>query len=412
MWSLILAACTSDDGQPSDGSTVPVAFSATMASDNKPTTRASGDDIDNPSTSAFGQVINYYKLQTQGFGVFACYTGLHGYGDSNVHPDFMYNEKVTYNTDHWEYNPVKYWPNGEGEVTDNTGSEKHYVSFMAYAPYSEANNNDPASGEAADYCISSFSLQREIGNPWLTYRLHTDVEKQVDLLYAKPFLDQSKPATDEKLEFKFKHALACVGDQITIICSEGLKNQTDARVSGSNFAKVEVSGLSIEYTLTSKARLVLWCSDEAWTNGEANWQTILSEDPTCKRTVNIIASASAGAGTTVYTKGQAVDPSSLPSTTVKDKGVFYIPTALVGYKQTAKVNITYHIATSSDGSTWTSDTDISGTATIAMNDYPDAYQASKHLYINVTLNQRDIELTAAIAPWEDGGTVDVEGNEE
>lgn len=411
MWSLLLAACTSDDGQPSDGSTAPVAFSATMASDNKPTTRASGDDT---STSAFGQVIDNDKLQPRGFGVFACYTGLHGYGDSNVHPDFMYNQQVVWQevsppeSSSWTYSPVKLWPNGEGEVTGNTGSEKHYVSFMAYAPYSEANNNDPSNEKAADYCISSFSLQREIGNPWLTYRLHTNVEKQVDLLYAKPFLDQSKPATDEKLEFKFKHALACVGDQITIICSEGLKNQTDARVSGSNIAKVEVSGLSIEYTLTSKARLVLWCSDEAWTNGEANWQTILSEDPTCKRTVNIIASASAGAGTTVYTKGQTEDP----STTVKDRGVFYIPTALVGYKQTAKVNITYHIATSSDGSTWTSDTDISGTATIAMNDYPAAYRASKHLYINVTLNQRDIELTAAIAPWEDGGTVDVEGIEE
>lgn len=38
---------------------------------------------------------------------------------------FMYDQAVTYDTDHWTYSPVKYWPNNE----ENT------LTFWAYSPY-------------------------------------------------------------------------------------------------------------------------------------------------------------------------------------------------------------------------------------------------------------------------------------
>lgn len=381
MCCLLTAACSSDSHEPTAAGNVTVDFSATMAP-SVPATRSPANVIDNTTD----------LKDRGGFGVFGCYTGLHKYVDSNIHPDFMYNEHITSSDGTiWTYNPIKYWPNGEGETNTSivTGEIPHYVSFMAYAPYSD--NITGASG----VCIPSFSHQGELGNPWLTYRLHDDVSQQVDLLYATPLLDQTKPAVNTKLNFEFKHALSCVGDKISIICSSGIKNQVASRiVGGVTNAKVVITRFTIKYTLTSKARLVLW------NNGSANWQTILSEDPICTRTVNI---------------GVPIDVYSYPSGdsyVIDDKGVYYIPKEHVGYPQTAEVSISYCIATSKDGSTWTNETENEGTATLTLSNYPDAYQCGKHLYLNITLNQMNIGFTAAIAPWVVVDPVDVEAEEE
>lgn len=392
MCSLLIAACGSDDNAPATGADrlSAVDFSATMADDINPAsqTRAA---IVNPTTSAFGQVITQERLKTQGFGVFGCYTGLYKYVDSNVRPDFMYNECITSaDGTNWIYSPVKYWPNGDGMVDGNTGSYKHFVSFMAYAPYS-----DNSTG-AAGYCIPSFSHQGDLGNPWLTYRLHSDVANQVDLLYAAPQLDQTKPAdVNEKVSFTFDHALSCVGDQINIICSQGIKNQVNSRVDGSvTDAKVRIKAFSIKYTLTSKARLVLWNNGAA-----ANWQTIMSENPICTRTVNIDP-------VDVYQSGGIADPY-----VISDKGVFYIPIELETYPQKAALSIIYCISTCKDG-VWTDETDNEGTATLTLHDYAEAYRSGKHLYLNITLNQMNIGFTAAIAPWVLVDPVEVEGEEQ
>ena len=396
MCSLLLAACSSDDHETAAGGTVAVAFSAMMAS---------------TSTRAVNEIYDDATLQAKGFGVFGCHTGLYKYSDSNVRPNFMYNEHVTYVEDtpadpdadppisavgHWEYNPVKYWPNGEGETNPsiNTGENPHYVTYMAYAPYSDNNATTPEG-----YCIPSFSLQGDLDNPWLTYRLHHDVSEQVDLLYAPTVLDQTKPAVDARLNFTFKHALSCVGDKITIFCSDGIKNQANSRVGGSVVdAKVVITGFTIKYTLTSKARLVLWNNDA----DAANWQTIWSESPICTRTVSLEEPLA------VYTYS---DDSHNPYV-INGKGVFYIPLELEGYPQTAELSITYCVATTTNGSTWTYETENTGTASLTLHDYTAAYQSGKHLYLNITLNQMSIAFKAAIAPWEEVTPVDVEGEEE
>ena len=191
-----------------------------------------------------------------------------------------------------------------------------------------------------------------------------------------------------------------MGDKITINSSEGIKNQVDSRVVGSvTQARVVIKNFKIEYTLTSKARLVLW------NQGEPNWQAIFSEAPTCERTVTLVPNAT-DTELVVYTSGSTGDPY-----TITGKGVFYIPKDLQGYPQSAKVSITYCISTY-NGS-WTDDSDNTGSATISMKEeYPDAYQPGKHLYFNITLNQMSIGLTAAIAPWEVADPIEIEGNEE
>lgn len=401
LWCLLallplLAACSASDDDSSSvaNGTAVVNFEATMAKTGDQTTRAANqvDELATMQDAAY-----------PGFGVFACYTGLHGYSDSNVHPDFMYNERVQWDgtSSLWVYSPLKYWPNGEGEAAANMGSNPHFVSFMAYAPWSDGKSDNPAG-----YCIPSFSLQGEIGNPWLTYRLHENVANQVDLLYAPSQLDQKKPLAEYRIPFEFKHALACVGDEVNIVCSDAIKSQLDSRVRGSSItnAMVVVTGIQIEYTLTSKARLVLW------NQGEANWQTIWSENPICTRTVSILDPDDDADNETVYAYNTSIPTAITTKNKWTGNGVFYIPIELTGYAQTATVSVTHCIATYS-GSSWKYDVEKTGTATVNLHDYRDAYKSGKHLFINVTLNQVDIALTAAIAPW-DIITQEVEGIED
>lgn len=416
--SLLLTACSTDDGTTADtipSGTEPVLFSANMRLGNKGVTRAN-NDIDEDGTKGTALKTAY---DSRGFGVFGCYTGLHYYSDSNVKPDFMYNQQVTWSTDKWTYTPLKYWPNGEGETNSSivTGSNPHYVSFLAYAPFSDDVSPDPEN-KPADYCIPSFSRQGEIGNPWLTYRLHSDIEKQVDLICAQPVLDQQKPNNGEPVHFVFRHALACVGDKINVACTTGLQNQIKGRVNGVSikYAKLIVTDLKIEYTLTSKARLVLWYVENNTNDAPLNWQTILSEAPQTKRTITLLKADDSSDDKVVHSYEKTVTPAHEDAEDnpyeVDNLGVYYIPTELDGYPQTAKVSINYHIATSSNGTEWRNEENIGGTATLKLSDFPLAYQSGKHLYINISLGTMDISLTAAIAPWIEADPVEMEGIEE
>lgn len=383
--SPLLTACSSgEDDRAVGDAPVPVAFEAAMG--NKQV--AQGRAVTRTPENAIER--NASLTDKGGFGVFGCYTGLHKYGDSNVHPDFMYNEHVTSDDDGatWTYSPIKYWPNGEGEVTGVTGEVPHYVSFFAYAPYT-----DFATGDVG-YCIPSTGQQGEIGNPWLTYRIHPDVAKQVDLLCASPLLDQTKPAIGEKLHFQFEHALACVGDRIDITCSDDMKKMLDDQLDGVRLHGVEVylTDVSIDYTLTSKARLVLW------NTGTANWQTIVSEDPTISLApVKIVRSAEPQ---TVFKKNFKITATT-STWQDHDHGVYYIPKELDNYPQKAKVSVTYVVRYYTDAglTAYTEEPAVTGTATLTLNKYEDAYQSGKHLYLNVSISMVAVSLTAAITPW-------------
>ena len=262
---------------------VPISFSAAVS--------------DGIATRATGMIGDDASLQSGGFGVFGCYTGLHNYSESDANSSFMYNQELEWVSGdaHWEYNPVKYWP----------GEEGHKVSFFAYAPYSECNGTG---------CIPSCVRYQETADPWVMYRIAEDPAQQVDLLYATPLLDQTKMAVNERLEFTFKHALACVGDNVTISTSA---------------TGVTLKEVSIDYTLTAKGRLVLW------NRGSANWTPIQSEDVVTVRSVSLLTAGN--------------EP--LPKT-FSGQGLFCIPAEAAGYPQKATIHVTYvvnnveHTATS------------------------------------------------------------------
>lgn len=295
-------------------------------------------------------ILNLSGIQTSGFGVFAAHTGLHTYANSSISSNFMHNQKVTYSSGNWTYSPIKYWPNGEdGSDLDD------YVSFFAYAPHS----SDPS----ASACITDFPLPIEMGDPWLIYRLADDVASQVDLLFATPVLDKTKPAdnaTDEqkKVNFKFKHALACVGDKVSTSISEELGNLLKTEVADkASLTQIDVilRKVSIVYTLTQKGKLSLASST-------ALWKPVMSGEFTTKRTVTVFDSSTDGDPQTLATITGEVAANEY---SVSDKGVFYIPLQVGNEPQQATCTIDYTIRRTISGTP--TPTDFNGSTTKTVN---------------------------------------------
>lgn len=268
---MTLAACSNSDeltgnaGNGTDASSAPTAvqFSTYLAGGQ---TRAAGGKT--------GAITNT-ELQSAGFGVFAYNTGeadWAGATNNTAIPNFMYNQKVTYNNNVWEYTPIKYWPNdfstgnvdnkqGSGEDNNATGSKKSdKVSFFAYAPFVEAlsyenksssktygklsDNNaaiealetaDPATTTAATDGIIGMTFNTYQGEPLVQYKLAStniadETNKVVDLLWGQKLkstyaladgktqtlndsynVNLTKQSANEKIGFSFKHALARLG---------------------------------------------------------------------------------------------------------------------------------------------------------------------------------------------------------
>lgn len=120
---------------------------------------------------------------------------------SNLVPNFMYNQKVTYTGLNWDYSPIKYW--------SNTQSDK--FRFCAYYPY-----NDPT---------LSLSSNRQEGLPTLTYTMANDkTAGKVDLLYADEM--GQKMSVDNSLLLNFKHLLGKIQFHVSI------EKPTDGTVHG------------------------------------------------------------------------------------------------------------------------------------------------------------------------------------
>ena len=328
------------------------------------------DGVEN-ATRASGMVFDDATLQTKAIGVFASYTGKLKYENTTVSPDFMYNQKLAYDGtgSAWTYAPLKYWPNGLAETPE-------YLSFLAYAPYEAA--------PAEDKCITDISDNNLTGDPWINYRLaknpwdvwdfsnadqtlwaKTADANQIDLLYAtkregdaapytyKPWTDVSKYNDNgtigigitDKVKFTMKHALACIGNEITI--------KTSAELNGliKDFSEVIIEGIKIEYkNLTTKARLVLNSAD-----GSANWKEIISGELTTNRTyLNMFKDADKltfdGANETpkhIHYLNKVADYSTDPKpneASTEGDGMFYIPLQVAGTpKATATVTLYYRV---------------------------------------------------------------------
>lgn len=275
--AMTLAACSNSDeltgnANGTDVSSEPTAvqFSTYLAGGQ---TRASGGTVGAQTTTT---------LQAQGFGVFAYKTDDKAWANAtDATPDFMYNQKVEYKNNVWEYTPIKYWPNDfsagnvddkqgtNGEDYNATGSEAgSKISFFAYAPYVDAMDYTSKSSSlkhgsddaieasdgtnATDAGILGMTFNTTKGAPYIKYQLaSTDIAKAVDLLWGQKLkstyaladgktqtlttdynVDLTKQAVNEKIGFSFKHALAKLGGNTS--------NKTNTTVSGEDNGKVKI----------------------------------------------------------------------------------------------------------------------------------------------------------------------------
>ncbi len=154
--------------------------------------------------------MNLKNLATEGFGVFATYSGTDEF--SVAKDDFMYNQKVTSSDEgvNWTYSPIKYWPN----PTNGQTADAQRLSFFAYAPYCE-----PA-GTAGEAGITGFAVENN--HDVLTYAFKSNVPN-VDLMwgYKKGWDGTWASAADDakrvnlnltrqtaKVGFTFRHVLS------------------------------------------------------------------------------------------------------------------------------------------------------------------------------------------------------------
>ena len=329
LW-LMLAGCTATDdvtggANGSDGKQgSAIAFS--VCSDS--TTRAANTRTAQGTMTLDGSG-STVSLREKGFGVFACHTGTHPYISTSTTSNLMYNQQVTW--DHvnsvWDYSPLVYWPVADEDQTN-------YVSFFAYAPYSTNANG----------CIADMSRPEDTGDPWILYQLGGDSQadgeygwkaKQVDLVYDfKKDLHRIYPIEKSKVGFEFKHALACIGDQVTVSVGESVKTRLKGIYYGYPVT-LTVSTITIDYLLTRKGRLVLNNSSQP------NWQAVESEDAKVHR----ILTYSPNLMMAQATSTSACTTNSF--TTGAGNGVFYIPLEAGPDKQKVTVKADYTVTTGS-----------------------------------------------------------------
>ena len=331
--TMLLWSCSADDGaRRGEPSAPPVAISFSAMTEDNGITRTASNTL-----TLDGSGTNEMSLRANGFGVFASHTGFHPYVSSTTTSNLMWNQQVA-DTDMdgtWTYSPITYWPNSDENVNE-------YVTFFAYAPYSDG------STDAASACIKDFSLAGETGDPWLLYQLGGSETangpdgwkaRQVDLLYDFQ-KDQLRPfPVMEVVRFHFKHALACVGDYITLTCSDDLQDRLKAlSASTGNTVTLAFDLLSLHYELTSKAKLVL--------NGstQPNWKVVDSGETMVHRYLAldpendfVLATATSGSSCT------------LTDYMVSNQGIFYIPIEVGNNIQKVTATIYYVVSTGQEG---------------------------------------------------------------
>ena len=100
-------------------------------------------------------------------------------------PDFMYNQKVTYDGARWSYSPTAYWPQREGAR----------VNFYAYYPWDDGSGNDGVK-------VSSVT---SAGEPSFVFTLNEKADK--DLMVAA---NEGLTVNDGPVALQFQHVLGKV----------------------------------------------------------------------------------------------------------------------------------------------------------------------------------------------------------
>lgn len=158
-------------------------------------------------------------VKAASIGVFAFHQGAYGLEDyldtkQGYTPNFMYNQKLEYQSDKWTYSPIKYWP----------GSQRDKVSFFAYAPYNEHLGVDGVVTPFNNLMlqdvppVDGYRLQLGYDHmgPGIEYFISDDPAQGVDLLWGarqgttpavSPF-DLTRQGTGDRVQLEMKHALS------------------------------------------------------------------------------------------------------------------------------------------------------------------------------------------------------------
>ncbi|MBQ8009197.1 MAG: Ig-like domain-containing protein [Bacteroidaceae bacterium] len=416
-FAMMLAACSKDSGTidspvPSEqgnktvGSTQqPVSFGAYL---NRAVTRA-----------GYEGNLGIDQLKTNGFGVLAYYTDDKSYSP-DFQPNFMYNTKVAYQTDHWEYNPVRYWPNENSEHDASEGLDR--LSFFAYAPHVDVNqltgytdeNDNPGRG------IVALSRNGAIGDPFVYYHVNFNPASQVDFCWGTPRVNMTKQATNQKVEFEFNHALAALNVQIDADIDEVVADaSTHIYVRSVSFEGFAERGA---FNLNTQPGQVMWHNmtgddyldggkvtvHDGRVNGNEGAAEAVNELP---KGLNPVLVQSAKYGDAALTDGvtaTAVNLFGENESIDAHAPVYVIPTG-----QPLKLTIVYDVETQadklpgylSDGVTHGTSIENRITKTIALTSGETMrMEAGKHYILNLHLGMTSVKLNATISDWSDGGS--------
>ena len=115
-------------------------------------------------------------------GVFGYYLPNGTSLSADSEPDFMNNQEMTFNGSTWDYSPLKYWPNNNGDK----------LAFWAYYPYGMSN--------------TTLQYNIETGQPELTF---TKLPYYNDILVAE-MVNSARTTATSAVPLHFRHILAKV----------------------------------------------------------------------------------------------------------------------------------------------------------------------------------------------------------
>lgn len=383
---------------------------------------------------------------TVGFGVFGYYTDDEMY-DQSYTPNFMYNQQVLYNTDHWEYAPVKYWPNEYG--SNAVSGDRDKLSFFAYAPYAAA---DPASGAVAGAAagIKSLSRNRQSGDPLVEYQVALNTNDytttnldlcwgvadatdaaawlidqtgaaQTNLNGGFPWLNVERPdGDDQPVKFTFRHALAKLNVQID--ASEALDAATKIFVREISFTGFALRGCLNLNNIT--ANTPYWVSHEGKHTALLQDKRVTIFDGR-KNGVEGMDDGGTDLGANPNELPIGLNPELIQTNAGTEPGVTDTPAnlfagggaagdyiAVIPTGTPMYVTIVYDVETTDpnlDG--WLSDMNIHGVSvanTITV-DPPvfNALEAGKQYILKLHIGMKTVKFDAAVAPWAPEGDEDV-----
>ena len=377
------------------------------------------------------------KAAGNAFGVFAYYTADSYYNDG-VRPDFMYNEKISWNGSSWTYSPVKYWPNEFGATAASDGSDR--LTFFSYAPYVEVT---PSSGLVVGddtVGITGISRNSAVGDPIVKYVVSVNPGTGVDLCWGvsksgmtessgsannipagSPYIDVLKPKIGTLIDFEFQHALVALVVKIDAA--------VDALAPGTALdADTHIFVRSVSFEgFTDKGALNLNSTKDngpVWTDlqglgrlntdpvtfydgrrdGKEGMETAAAnkEKPTG---LNPVLVQSVPYDNAALSAGVTASAVSLFNSTSDTAPIYVIPTG-----EPLKITIVYDVETRdaklgsllSDGVTRGSVVENAITKTIQVSGADLTMEAGKKYTISLHLGMTSVKFDASVGAWADG----------